>query len=255
MKHTRHYLEASILRKYSKYKRLLISLGVSLAVLSATFYIFENRSFRDHFSVKNIEIQGSLEFASSNDVLTVVKEASLGKTIILFDSNLLRRNLFATFLSLSDVTIKKRYPSTIVVYLNERKPVALVKTGSEDAVYLIDSAGFVLGEVGNLASNLPVYQTDTNLRVKAGTFLPEGVLSIAPKLVELLERENIQISSFSIKEDYILIRTRSGTDVFLSKDKDLGKSISILKDVTLKYNVENKAMRRIDLRYDNVVVE
>ncbi len=204
-----------------------------------------------YFKVSSINIIGAGNFVNYNDVLSIVDNAVSEKYIFLIDCAPLAENIRKSFLGAKNVVVERDYPNSIRVVVEERVPIAVVYN-SGDENFLIDSEGFVLGVVESGVFDLPKIKYEGPVMV--GTFLEKDVIPVSIEIIEFAEKENLKISSMSFKPASAHLFVGKDTEVFMVYDKDIEKSLRTIKALVKKSDVEGKILKRIDLRYDKVIV-
>lgn len=246
MKPAKRYLN----RKVNRIKKVVLV----LVVLIAGNLLVRNQLTRV-FIVRNVEFEGEIGFTNTNDLKRVVENASLGKNILTLNTKSLEYSLKDTFLSLSSVETKKRLPNTLIIKVNERDPFSYLEQKDKNKFYLVDRQGYVLGAMDVADDRYPVVQYVSPEEPKIGSFLPSGGVNMYVDLLDLLSENLIEVKDASLEGSYIRVTLKSGTDVLFSIDRNTKDSVELLKLVLKKYSVENQILKRIDVRYDNVVVE
>src|SRR5213079_360861 len=93
--------------------------------------------------VRRISVHGNVRL-SSGEVQAIV-DGLRGTSILTADLSGYRRRLLESPW-VADVAIRRVLPSTVEVFVLERRPMGLCRLGS--ALYLIDPRGVVIGEFG-----------------------------------------------------------------------------------------------------------
>ena len=149
--------------------------------------------------------------------------------------------------------IKKDYPSRVVVEITERVPLAVVYSSRSDEHFLVDEEGYVLGIVDEERTNLPKVTYNGTLQV--GFFLDEDLVPLYLELLNSLDATNLKASSVSVSERYISFYIDDSVQVLVGRSKDLSNSVKILSELVKQLALEGAEIRRIDLRFDKVIVE
>ena len=237
-------------RSLSK-KRSLLPFVILILVVG--IFLLRDR-LSSNLLIRSVKIEGSSGFTNINDLRVVVESSSLGKNLLTFNSAGLETSLNKTFLSLSRASVSKKFPNTLVVEVTERAPFSYLTLSQTSKLYLIDREGFVLGEMTSIDSRYPLIRYSGE-EPKVGSFLASGSASVYVSLLDLLAQNLIEVQDATLESSVVLVTLRSGTVVLFSTGSDLAASVDLLKQVLKKYSVENVILKRIDLRYDNVVVQ
>ncbi|HEY3885407.1 MAG TPA: FtsQ-type POTRA domain-containing protein [Vicinamibacterales bacterium] len=95
------------------------------------------------FRVSRIAVHGNVRL-SSGEVQAIV-EGLHGSSILTVDLNRYRRRLMQSPW-IADVALRRVLPSTVEIFVSERRPMALCRLGT--ALYLIDPHGAIIDEYG-----------------------------------------------------------------------------------------------------------
>lgn len=75
------------------------------------------------------------------------------------------------------------------------------------------------------------------------------------RIEEALKREKINYVSISAQKDHsYLIKASEGGEIIFSSKKDILKQISSLQLILKRLKIEGKTFRRLDFRYERVVI-
>ncbi|KKS60486.1 MAG: hypothetical protein UV25_C0007G0012 [candidate division WWE3 bacterium GW2011_GWB1_42_41] len=217
-------------RKY----RVFINIFVIFLVLGAVGYLsYKYIYLSPRFSVKKVSVVGGGKFVNLEDFKNISEQKVLGQSIFSTNSRELKKTLKDNFLGARRVEVSLDYPDALVIKVEERVPVAVVTSGKKDAVhYLIDSEGYVLGEVSDEFMNLPEIIYEGEIRV--GAFLEAQVVPVSIEILSEVGKAGLNISSISFRERYSRLRLGS-TDVYLSNMKDIKESVWKLEKLKLIY--------------------
>ncbi len=206
--------------------------------------------FSDILRISTVKVSSNLEFISGLDLDTVAKAGSVNKNILLFNTGNLEKNLENTFLAAKSISVKKEFPGSLVIYVVERKPLALILKNGE--LFMIDEEGFVLGLVEEKFSELP--KIDYTGEVSVGHFIDKNTVPLYLELVTNLNDEKLKASSISISEKYATLYLENGTKVLIGNKKDKAMALKTVASLLSKLSDGVKKVAKIDLRYDKVIV-
>ncbi len=208
------------------------------------------------FHIVDITLTGETSFVSPKDIKTVLDQNLLGKNLLYVKPDQVSLSITSAFPALRSVSIKKVYPDKVQVDVFERVPVALLTT-DDSSFYLIDKEGYILGFLGDFKdSAYPVLKYATGAEViGVGRFVQMSKFSKLITFLSILRDNDVAISSVTAFDNNLDLLLKTGTHVFASFDKDLTSSTILLKDTLRKYSLENVVLKKVDLRYDNLVVE
>ncbi|OGC58805.1 hypothetical protein A2473_02310 [candidate division WWE3 bacterium RIFOXYC2_FULL_42_13] len=238
-----------IARKYRVFLKIAVALsGLFLMGYLSYKYIY----LSPKFAVRTVSIVGGGKFVNLQDFRNVSEQKTLGRSIFSVDPKELERSLKSNFLGAKNVETSLDYPDTLVIKVEERLPVAVVTSGKKNAVYyLIDSEGYILGEVSDEFMNLPKIIYEGDMRV--GSFLDDRVVPVSIEILSEIEKAGLNVSSISFRERYSKLYL-GATEVYLSNLKGIGESVRKLEKLYKNLLLEGKSVIKIDLRYDKVIV-
>lgn len=213
------------------------------------YFIF----FTDFMRLSKIKVVGDSRFVNTYDVETLVKSQATNQNIILFDSNKLSRSLALSFQGAKRFDIKKKLPDSLELYIYERVPLLLISNQTNAELYMVDIEGYILGNVRDDFVNLPrlVYSGD----IKIGYFINKDLVPVFTDIQRAMDENNLQMSSVSFNDRYTHMFLNNDIEVFIDNKKDKKLVISILADLIKQFKIEGKSLKKIDLRYDKVIVE
>ncbi len=237
-------------RKFGKVvKALIISLSICGFVLAFYEIVLNSGTFR----VSKIEISGTNTFVNETDLENLVHGKVSGKHIASLNTEIVQNLLKDNFLGAKNITVTKKLPNTVVVTVQERVPLAVVKSEKGNDYFMVDEDGYVLGLVNAETTNLPKIAYEGELYV--GYFIDKDLIPLYLGLLTNLDSEKIPASSVSVSDRYVSFYIAGPTQVFVGKDKDIMSSIKLLAELVKQLGLEGKDVRKIDLRYDKVIVQ
>ncbi len=235
-------------KKYLPYVVMWLKIILFLATAIAVVYFLLTS---ERFHIKKLSIIGADRFVSYDDIKNVISTNTEGKNLFTFKVDDLQKTLQESFLGAKKITIQKQLPDSLKVLVQERVPIAIVYR-SEDEQYLIDMEGYVLGYTSADNTELPRMKYEDPVSV--GLFIDRDLVPIYIELTNLLESENIKVSSMSFYHKYVGFTIEDGIDVLIGLDKNLHEMTKALSALLRKTKLESKELLRIDLRYDKVIV-
>jgi cell division septal protein FtsQ len=213
------------------------------------FYLLFFRS--TYFKVFTVNIFGTQSFVNSRDLEEVVIGKVEGESIFRVNKKQLENILMETFQGSKEIRVYKVYPGTVNVEVFERIPLALIYNDFSDHLYMVDEDGYVLGIVDEGRTNLPKIKYDGEIGV--GLFVDQQVVPVYLELVSALNSENIQASSMSFSANYATVYS-GGIEILVGNNKNKHESAGIVSSLIRQMNLEGKKLKKIDLRYDKVIV-
>lgn len=222
------------LRKFGKTAAVV---GIT-AIILVTSFIIVNRFFQ----IQDIEVVGS-------DVQISVNKDQIPKSLIFFPTNLIEKQMELDNPQIDSITIKKKYPHTLVIVITARKPMALVKTPTN--IYSVDAKGYVIGE-GVALTNIPVIEFDTKPVPIGQKITDVGVLSAisfldtATPILVVYTLKQFDSTSFLAKTDK--------ADILFPQQQDMRSVAATLQTLLTGFRIKGTLPTRIDLRFEKPIV-
>lgn len=234
-------------KKHGVFKKV----GVLVILLATLSYLVYRFDLLNYFDISFVNVSGAEYFVSSDDIKAIVERNSIGQSIFTVEEEKISEILNKSFLGAKSVTVIKKYPNSLDVIIEERIPLAVVyNDGNEN--FLIDSEGYVLGVVEEDFSELPKIKYEGSIVI--GTFLDEDIVPLSIEILKFAEKEELKISSMSFFPKHVKMFVGNNIEVFIDYDKDNEKSLRTVDALLNSPQEENKMLKRIDLRYDKVIV-
>lgn len=201
------------------------------------------------FDIVRTQIDGAQRFINRQDVKNIVDQQVLGKNCLTLDTNALEKTIEATFLAAKSVKATRILPNALKVQLTERVPIALIQ---DDAFYFVDSDGFVLGLADKSTTNLPVI--NYSQKVEVGKFVEPSAVSYYFDLIKALDEDDISVSTISSFPRYTAFFT-GDIAVLFTNAQSAKSQVKIFAKMIEAFKTEGRKPKKIDLRFDKVIVE
>ncbi|MFH1295601.1 MAG: FtsQ-type POTRA domain-containing protein [bacterium] len=205
------------------------------------------------FDIDRVQITGGGRFVSGQDVQQIVEENALGQNLVLLDAQNLEQVVAGSFLASRSVQVTKQLPELLKVAITERTPIALILPSSGEEFYFVDAEGFVLGLADKSATNLPVI--NYGQQVEVGKFVEPSAVSYYFDLIKALDEDGIAVSTISSYPRYTQFFTREDKQVLLNNNQSAKIQVKLFAKLMEAFKAEGKEVRKIDLRFDKVIVE
>ena len=212
------------------------------------------------FRVTRVDVLGEGRFVNLEDVRKIAETNVLGKDIIVVNTAGVVEAIAHNYLAAKSVKVTKSYPRTIKVTVTERVPIALLlaKDASllakeSTSYYFVDAEGFVLGPADKTTTNLPIISYGQ--KVYVGKFLEEYAISYYFELLHALDENSILVSTISAFPKYVQFYTRDSVEALFTVAQSPKSQAKILARMLESFKTEGKKPRKIDLRFDKVIVE
>lgn len=233
----------------NRFKKLLKILGISFVLLITLILIY---LFSGLFPVKKVTIIGQNDIKKDN----VLKLANIdmSKNIYLLDKNLIEKNI-STDKYIKSADVKRRFPSEIVISVQQYTPVASIPV----------TGGYVIIDEDALALNIvqkeeqiikPLISGIKVENVKLKQLIPvknqdelENILEIIKSTSSLNLLENISYINLA-KYDDITMMTNIGIKVQFGNLNNLQYKMKLLNQILLDLSKKGKTKGTIDMRFD-----
>jgi cell division protein FtsQ len=220
-----------------------ISIFLILILAGVSYALF----FSNIFKIKEIEISGE-ERIQKEDFKKFLKDKIATKNILLIKLSPIRNEILKNFPQISSIEIKRKFPSTLIFKISERKEVAAI-CQKEDC-YLVDKEGIAFERGGE--GILKIERENFGDGIKPGDRVIEK--EILDKILEISKRIELGIEKVSIiSEDNLHFKTFQGFEIFIDPQKDIEWQITKLK-VALENAIPKEKLNEleyIDLRFGN----
>jgi cell division protein FtsQ len=235
-----------IKKKKPFFKKLIFWISIFLILILASFSyaIF----FSGIFKIKEIEVSGEERIQKEN-FKKFLEGKIEAKNIFLIRLDPIKNEILKNFPQISSVEIKRKFPSTLLFKITERKEVAAF-CQKEDC-YLIDKEGIVF-ERGGDQGILKIERENFESEIKPGNRVIEK--EILDKILDISKKIEFGIEKVSIlSEDNLHFKTSQGFEIFIDPQKDIDWQLTKLK-VALENAIPKEKigdLEYIDLRFGN----
>jgi cell division septal protein FtsQ len=204
--------------------------------------------------VRRISVHGNVRL-SSGEVRAIV-DGLRGGNILTADLSGYRRRLMESPW-VADVAIRRVLPSTVEVFVSERRPMGLCRLGS--ALYLVDPRGMVIDEFGPQYAefDLPIIDGLVRSPVSGQPTIDETRAELASRVIDALApRKDVaqRISQIDVRDahDAVVLLDNDAALLHLGEDRFLERVQSYLELApALRQRVPD--IDYVDLRFDGRV--
>jgi cell division protein FtsQ len=204
--------------------------------------------------VRRIDVHGNVRL-SSGDVQAIV-DGLRGSNILTADLTGYRKRLMESPW-VADAELRRVLPSTVEVFVSERRPMGLCRLGS--ALYLIDPHGTLIDEFGPQYSefDLPIIDGLTRTPNGGQPVVDETRADLAARLIDALSaRKDLaqRISQIDVADahDAVVLLQNDGALLHLGEDKFLERLQSYV-DLASALRQRVPDIDYVDLRFDERV--
>jgi cell division protein FtsQ len=242
-------------KPFYKNKFFLVFILV-LIILGISFYIF---SFAPFFQIKEIQIYGE-KTIPANDLKTVLNEkiekrifSFLSKSIFLINPKKIESEFLQKYPKISKIEIKRKLPSTLILNIQEREPVAIFLV--DDKKFFVDSTGIIFEEAQSEDNFLKIRTSDVFSNIELGRkVITKELMAFILDAKEKIQ-QNFQLKieeAFIVSEERINLKTSEGWFLYLNSE-NLDWQLRKLKTVLEKEIPKEKRtlLEYIDTRFGN----
>lgn len=251
-----------IKRKKPIFKNRVFQICVLIIIfLGGIFYL---AAFLPYFQVKNVKVSGNQKVLAQ-DLINAAESGLVrpvffleSRSIILANSGKINRIITDNFPLIEKAVIKKDLPDCLMIFVQERVPVAVIVLG--DNYNYIDREGVVFEKISEPDSEkIKITNQMSSFEIKLGEkVLDKNLLSEILKIQKWLNKESQVISDKAVlvSEQRLDIKTAEGWSVYFNLKGDIDWQLTELKTILeVKFTPEKrKNLQYIDLRFDKVFV-
>lgn len=223
--------------------RIIIALSFLFMIIIG-LYTFLNS---DIFNIKNIQIQGNNKV--SDEIIEQYLDVKYDKNIFIYSTNKIKKSLEQNTY-IETVSIKKIFPNTIQVNINEKGIVALIK--DENKYCYIDNNLNVIDRLNEIDKNEKaiIIETEYNLNNEnIIKFENDDIKKGLIYLMECISNNNLskKIKKINYEQDIINMYSIDGTNIILENNNKLKYNISKVSSILVDLQTRNNKGGNIDL--------
>lgn len=212
--------------------------GVLFILIFIPVKVYQN------FRIQKLIIIDSKDNLKGLDILN-------GQNLLFLDTQKITTDLLTRNPTVKSVRLIKNFPQTVVVKIENRMPVAQIKSSLNNL--FIDADGIILSLENNYRP-LPIINAPNmviNPNRKADWRLVKAVSFIVES-----DKAGIFIDQISLDDAAGLFtaETNSGMEILLPYDSDIGQKASSLQVIVRRFTIVGKNITKVDFRYDKPIV-
>jgi len=207
--------------------------------------------------VDRIAVRGNVRL-SSGQVQALVEDMR-GTSILRADLDAFRRRLIESPW-VADVALRRILPSTIEVFISERRPIGLCRLGQD--LYLVDETGTIIDQFGPqyVEFDLPIVDgllsVPTSKAARHGSIDPARA-ALAARLIASLGRDaevSRRLSQVDVgdRHDAVVLLDGDSALLHLGEDKFLDRVLTYL-DLSSAFRERVQEIDYVDLRFEGRV--
>jgi cell division protein FtsQ len=234
-----------------------------LFFLAGIFYIV---FFLPFFQIKKIEISGNQKIQTQEirDFIQTQISKNItffrSESILIISPKKISENFISSFAQVESIKIKRDFPDTISVSVQEKGAVAVFN--NNEKYYSIDKNGTIFEELSQMNSNFILIQ---DLNLASSTEIKSGNNVLSPELIsQVLEIKSrlkndinlLAVSADVVSEQRLNVKISDGWEIYFNTKGDINWQLTELKII-----LENKILPEnwknidyVDLRFDRVFI-
>lgn len=254
-------------RHYSFAKRIqqiaLSFLRLLALLLVIVFFAFVGRAFyfylleSGYFRIAELSIEGVKEQTKEEISQVIQEEQLLKQNIFRISTESLKARLSKQMPKLTDIEVKKIYPSRLLIRARERKPVVYIAARD---LYLMDDEGVIIENITHLKQDWPdlVFITGVNPKdCRLGEPINDPLLASALEVLGILKKANFnlfsEVSEINLnRPDGITILLTNGAELRISK-QHIREHLPLVEAFLEQFKDTNR-LKYADFRFKDQIV-
>lgn len=225
-------------------------------LLSLLCFYFILRS--DIFLIRNIKFQNRVSPPLKSNLRELLGKKIQGKSIFFLDLAQLEKELPKKFPQIKKISFQKKLPDQLLIRVEERKPVAVLRTGAPASpsgrhYFLVDKEGVVFAKSATF-SGVPLLFLPEEETPSLGKEIGKGRVNSACKIISLLGEKGIEAEKVFLKEGEIEIILQEKIKIIFPGQNDFSFKVASLQSILSSLKMEGKIPKEIDLRFERPVV-
>lgn len=175
-----------------------------------------------------------------------------GLNLLFMDEIKISSILIQKNLNLKSISVKKIYPSSLVLYTLAKTYKAQLK--SNNLTILVDEENILLSDIDTQSSLLPLIEVrniSLPLNQKADWRIERAITLFKQLLKHTINIGNITLDG---NKSLLKVTTLEGTEITISDKDDVYRVAASLQIIFNRFRIEGKNIRMIELRFDKPVV-
>lgn len=195
------------------------------------------------FRIQEIEIR-------AEGIDLAVDTSKFNDNLLLLSTQALRAHLLEEYPLFADISIRKKFPHTLMITATRRNPFAVLFTASQRMT--VDSSGIVLGNEEAMSS-LPKLFFDIGI-VYPGQKITDRDVLASLKLISASEGV-LDHADFSVRDRLSIQAKLPNREILFPRDGDMNAKAATLQTILSGFRIKGTLPNIIDLRYDKPIVD
>jgi cell division septal protein FtsQ len=193
------------------------------------------------FTIQTVTIEGVPAHVS-------IDTYSFPNNLLFFPSEQVRKELLTSYPQFSDVTLIKKYPSTLIIHFTPRIPIARLMTDSRSLA--IDSNGLVLGD--STDEKLPALYVST-LELHTGQQAVGQSITTSLAFLSVMGQDG-HIETIRMAEQNTLLVKTAEMIILLDQNSNGSQRAHTLQDLLSGFRIRGTRPKVVDLRFEKPVI-
>lgn len=249
-------------RNWLKY--LLLGIILLITFISALVVLISSKNLLPIGKV-NCRMGGEVIEGPQSEWCSFLEEKITGKSLVFLEEEQLAQTAMTAFPAVAKISFEKHFPASVLVTLEKRLPVFSVFAEAEATTsaaasdfFWVDGTGEIFSEVEKVGLVPTLYYPEAtgSSNFKVGGKLESGFLRFTAEVLLKLKTEGLEITLLRQGADKNLnLNLLGGLLVQFNSNKPVAEQVTILQLLIEKYRMEGRALKRVDLRFQDPVVE
>ncbi len=222
-----------------------------LFFIGGIFYLF---CFFPKVQIKEIKVYGNEQVSFENIQKLVDGEISHkilflnSKSILLVNGKRIKKEILNNFPQIAKINLKRNFPSTLILEVEERKPIGIWCASQIQKCFNVDKEGIIFSENSESLKSLTIIDSIKKDNVSLGEkIIQEDILNSIEKLETGFKEIGIQIKEIALlSEERLNVRTDENWEIYFNLKGDLNWQLEELNQILQK---EIRPEKRVNLEY------
>jgi len=226
---------------------------ISLIIGSVLYYQTVNFMYQSkYFKIKAVELESSLSFIRKKDL-----EKIKGKSIFSIDIAKIQKKLSYKYPQVSQLSVKRQFPDTIILEAKERMPFAQLMVKAKTLI--LDDYGVVLSSISRQNDMLPrIEGFSVNSSYKLGMPLRGKDVHVALRVLRKFQENNLfstyRVSLINVENlSQINLQLSNQLNIIVDQDR-ISEKIEMLGHLLSRGKIDIKETKYIDLRFKEPIL-
>jgi len=205
------------------------------------------------FRVKLIRVEGTLK-----DVTLFGLEDLKDKRIVFLSTKKTEEQIKQINPFLSSVVIKKRYPSTLDITIEQAAPYIYLK--ADPGLLVLNLDGRIMQKIKDIKGNpilpyLTYFQKFNYASYQPGDIIDLREIKMALIFVKKVTDAGLKVNTIDIDGVGVIGLHLKGKTILFSSEKDVESQVYQMEQIVHQFKIQGKDFKKLDLRFNRPVLE